>query len=235
MSHSLEPIALCRSPYKEKFAIPRQPNLVPAAIGRLELQGDCNRAECLRGLEQFSHLWLIFSFHQNLAQGWKPMVRPPRLGGNARIGVFASRATFRPNGLGMSVVKLHRIGQQGKLHFVEIAGLDLLDGTPIYDIKPYIPYSDAVPEAAGGYASEAPTPMPMQILPQALAAMAAAEQAHPGFTQLAEQVLAQDPRPAYQANAEPDEAREYGVRLHDRDLRWQVRQGCNCVTDVVAL
>ncbi|SHH76821.1 tRNA (N6-threonylcarbamoyladenosine(37)-N6)-methyltransferase TrmO [Ferrimonas marina] len=231
MSHSLTPVALCRSPYKQKFAIPRQPNLVPAAIGRLELQGECNRAECLKGLEQFSHLWVLFSFHENLAQGWKPTVRPPRLGGNARIGVFASRATFRPNGLGMSVVKLHRIGQEGKQHFIEIAGLDLLDGTPIYDIKPYIPYSDALPDAEGGYAQEAPTPMPMRVLPQASEAMAAAEQAHPGFQRLAEQVLAQDPRPAYQRSAD----REYGVQLHDRDLRWVVTDGCNCVTDVVPL
>ncbi|GAA5190436.1 tRNA (N6-threonylcarbamoyladenosine(37)-N6)-methyltransferase TrmO [Ferrimonas gelatinilytica] len=229
MKQSIEAVALCRSPYKQKFAIPRQPNLVPAAIARLEMQGECNRAECLRGLDQFSHLWVLFSFHENLAQGWKPTVRPPRLGGNARIGVFASRATFRPNGLGMSVVRLHRIGQEGKQHFVEIAGADLLDGTPIFDIKPYIPYSDALPDAQGGYAQTPPPSMPMRVLPQALAAMEEAERAHPGFRTLAEQVLAQDPRPAYQREA----GREYGVQLHDRDLRWQVIEDTNCVTDVV--
>ncbi|QIZ77374.1 tRNA (N6-threonylcarbamoyladenosine(37)-N6)-methyltransferase TrmO [Ferrimonas lipolytica] len=231
MSHSIEPVALCQSPYKQKFAIPRQPNLVPAAIGRLLLQGDCNRDECVRGLEQFSHLWLIWSFHQNLEQGWKPMVRPPRLGGNARVGVFASRATFRPNGLAMSVVKLHRVLKEGKQHIVEISGLDLLDGTPIFDIKPYVPYSDAVPDAIGGYASDAPTPMPMRVLDAAEQQWQQAQQRYPEFAQLAEQVLAQDPRPAYQREA----GREYGVQLHDLDLRWQVIDGCNCVTAVVSI
>ncbi|MBY5990680.1 tRNA (N6-threonylcarbamoyladenosine(37)-N6)-methyltransferase TrmO [Ferrimonas balearica] len=228
--HRLSPVALCRSPYRQKFAIPRQPNLVPAAIGRLDLQGECNRGEILRGLEQFSHLWLIFSFHQNLEQGWKPTVRPPRLGGNARLGVFASRATFRPNGLGLSVVRLHRIGQQGKQHFVEVSGIDLLDGTPIYDIKPYIPYSDAHPDAEGGYAQAAPTAMALVIAPEAEAQLAEAERHQPGFTELARQVLAQDPRPAYQ-DAEP--GRVYGVQLYDWDLRWQVRDGVNHLCAVV--
>nr|WP_028117308.1 tRNA (N6-threonylcarbamoyladenosine(37)-N6)-methyltransferase TrmO [Ferrimonas senticii] len=225
---SITPVAICQSPYKQKFAIPRQPNLVPAAIGRLLLQGECNRAECLRGLEQFSHLWLIWSFHQNLEQGWKPMVRPPRLGGNQRIGVFASRATFRPNGLAMSVVKLHRLVCEGKQQIIEVSGLDLLDGTPIFDIKPYIPYSDALPDAIGGYADSAPAPMPMRVLAQAESQWQAAQQRHPEFAELAQQVLAQDPRPAYQQQDD----REYGVQLHDLDLRWQVIDGENCVTAV---
>ncbi|MFI3245141.1 MAG: tRNA (N6-threonylcarbamoyladenosine(37)-N6)-methyltransferase TrmO [Ferrimonas sp.] len=231
MMQQLELVALCRSPYKQKFAIPRQPNLVPAALGQLLLQGECNRAECVQGLEQFSHLWLIWGFHQNLAQGWKPMVRPPRLGGNTRIGVFASRATFRPNGLGMSVVKLQRVYQQDKQQIIEVSGLDLLDGTPIFDIKPYIPYSDAILDAQGGYANEAPPAMAMKILPQAQQQWQQAQQRYPEFAELAAQVLAQDPRPAYQRQPE----REYGVQLHDLDLRWQVIDGCNCVTAVVPL
>ncbi|MBY6186936.1 tRNA (N6-threonylcarbamoyladenosine(37)-N6)-methyltransferase TrmO [Marinobacter hydrocarbonoclasticus] len=231
-SQLLTPVALCRSPYRQKFAIPRQPNLVPSAIGRLELQGDCNCAEILRGLEQFSHVWLIWGFHENQSQGWKPMVRPPRLGGNTRLGVFATRATFRPNGLGLSVVRVHQIGQKGKQHYLDVAGIDLLDGTPIYDIKPYIPYSDAQPDAQGGYAQEAPSPMVMALQPDAEAQMAAAEQAQPGFTELARQVLAQDPRPGYQ-QAESD--RVYGVQLYDWDLRWQVIDGVNRVCAVVRL
>lgn len=228
MNQAIEPVALCQSPYKQKFAIPRQPNLVPAAIGRLLLQGECNTADAVRGLEQFSHLWLIWGFHQNSEQGWKPLVRPPRLGGNTKIGVFASRATFRPNGLAMSVVKFHGIKKEGKQHIVEVSGLDLLDGTPIYDIKPYIPYSDSVPEALGGYAHDAPTPMAMKVLPQAQNQWQQAVARYPEFAQLAEQVLAQDPRPAYQRQPE----REYGVQLHDLDLRWQVIDDVNCVTAV---
>ncbi|ADN75184.1 protein of unknown function UPF0066 [Ferrimonas balearica DSM 9799] len=230
--HLLSPVALCQSPYRQKFAIPRQPNLVPAAIGRLLLQGECNRAEILKGLEQFSHLWLIWGFHENQAQGWKPMVRPPRLGGNTRLGVFATRATFRPNGLGLSVVRLHGIGQQGKQHYLEVSGIDLLDGTPIYDIKPYIPYSDAHPDAQGGYAQEPPAQMTMTVQPQAEAQLAEAERQQPGFTELARQVLAQDPRPAYQ-QAEPE--RVYGVQLYDWDLRWQVKDEVNSVCAVVRL
>ncbi|BDY06199.1 tRNA (N6-threonylcarbamoyladenosine(37)-N6)-methyltransferase TrmO [Ferrimonas sp. YFM] len=232
MKIEIEPVAICRSPYKQKFAIPRQPRLVPAALGRLELQGECNNPYLLRGLEQFDTLWLIFAFHENLAQGWKPTVRPPRLGGNTRVGVFATRATFRPNGLGLSAVKLKGVGQHKGQYYIDVEGIDLLDGTPIYDIKPYIPYSDALPDAAGGFAQEAPPAMPMEVSPQGKAALARAEALCPGFTELASQVLAQDPRPGYKKE---EGERVYGVQLHQFDLRWQVKEGRNLVVDVVPL
>src|SRR5690554_2613706 len=133
MKWSLDTLGIIHSCYQEKFAVPRQPGLAPSAQATLELLPPYNQPECMEGLEDFSHLWLTFLFHQNLEQGWKPRVRPPRLGGNQKIGVFASRSTFRPNGLGLSVVKLESIElQQGvKLH---LSGVDLVDGTPIVDI-----------------------------------------------------------------------------------------------------
>ncbi|SDI55738.1 tRNA-Thr(GGU) m(6)t(6)A37 methyltransferase TsaA [Ferrimonas sediminum] len=232
MKIEMTPVALCHSPYKQKFAIPRQPRLVPAAVGRLMLQGECNTADVLRGIEQFDYLWLIFSFHQNLHQGWKPTVRPPRLGGNERMGVFATRATFRPNGLGMSAVKLRGVGCDQGQHYLEVEGIDLLDGTPIYDIKPYVPYSDALPDACGGFAQQAPEPMAVSLSDTARQQMDDAERRQPGFRQLAEQVLAQDPRPGYHKD---DSDREYGVQLHQFDLRWRVINGVNHIIAVVAL
>lgn len=154
-------IGRVHSPYKEKFAIPRQPGLVSAAKGHIALLGDCNREEILRGIEGFSHIWLSFVFHQAIKEDWKPMVRPPRLGGNQKVGVFASRSPFRPNPIGLSVVKLDGIekqtlNNQASQWRVNFSGGDLLDGTPILDIKPYIPYADALPDATGGFASCAP-------------------------------------------------------------------------------
>ncbi|MCG6507892.1 tRNA (N6-threonylcarbamoyladenosine(37)-N6)-methyltransferase TrmO, partial [Vibrio parahaemolyticus] len=140
--HTIEPIAVIESPYKEKFAVPRQPRLVPSATARVKLLGESNCPEAVRGIEQFSHLWLLFLFDQNLQAGWKPTVRPPRLGGNERIGVLASRSTFRPNGIGMSAVELRGVRKQGDQIYLDLGSVDLVDGTPIIDIKPYIPYSD---------------------------------------------------------------------------------------------
>src|SRR5690606_10231787 len=143
MSHSLSPIGILRSCFKEKFAIPRQPHLAPAARGVLELQPPFDTGTAIAGLEHVSHVWLLFMFHQTLEDKPRLKVRPPRLGGNATVGVFASRATHRPNGIGQSVVKLDRI-EPGRLW---LSGIDLLDGTPVLDIKPYVPYADVVAEA----------------------------------------------------------------------------------------
>ncbi|WP_040095556.1 tRNA (N6-threonylcarbamoyladenosine(37)-N6)-methyltransferase TrmO, partial [Aeromonas australiensis] len=158
MKFEIDTLGIIRSPYKEKFAIPRQPGLVKSARARLELLPPYDQPDVLRGIEQFSHLWLSFVFHQTMAQGWHPTVRPPRLGGNERVGVFATRSTFRPNPLGLSVVELHGVGRErGKL-WLELGAVDLLDGTPIVDIKPYVPYADSLPDARGGFAPDAPTP-----------------------------------------------------------------------------
>ena len=161
-SSQLNAVAICRTPYKQKFGIPRQPGLVNA-VGYIEFEPAFNHIDAVRGIEQYSHLWLLFCFHENLAQGWKTTVRPPRLGGNEKLGVFATRSTFRPNGIGQSVVKLHGVIQRkGKVCLV-ISGMDLLDGTPIVDIKPYIPFSDAIFRRQRRHSPRSPNPHPTDL------------------------------------------------------------------------
>lgn len=227
---ALQPIGVIHSPYREKFAVPRQPGLVTCATARLELLAPYNDPQTLRGIEQFSHLWLIFQFHECAEQGWHPTVRPPRLGGNERVGVFASRSPFRPNGLGLSVVELKGVTQQGAALWLELGGIDLVDGTPILDIKPYVPYADSLPYAQGGFAAEAPPQMAVTFLPAAQAVLAAQEARYPRLEQFIRQVLAQDPRPAYRKQ-QVDE-REYGVHLHEFNVRWQVADGVNQVVAI---
>lgn len=219
----LKPIGYIRSPYRQKFAIPRQPGLVKAARGQLVLQPEFGHPDALRGLEQFSHLWLQFVFHQTQDQGWRNLVRPPRLGGNARLGVYATRSTHRPNPVGLSVVEIGRIqpaSRQQKCSEIELIGLDLLDGTPVLDIKPYLPYADALPTATGGFADQSPDAgLTVSFSPPAEQALVAFTQTYPQLAQLIQQVIAQDPRPAYQHEPE----RVYGMHLYDLNIRWQVR------------
>lgn len=220
MPYTLEPIGRIHTPYKEKFAVPRQPRLAPAASARIKLLGNANSPESVRGLEQFSHVWLLFLFDQNLAAGWKPTVRPPRLGGNERVGVFASRSTFRPNGIGMSAVELKGVTQQGKQTWIELGSVDLVDGTPIVDIKPYIPYSDAIHHANGGFAESEPEVLTVTFSTSAQQVLKA--QQDPIQTQtVIEQVLGQDPRPAYKKNK--SDHKEYAVHLFDLNIKFQVK------------
>jgi tRNA (adenine37-N6)-methyltransferase len=214
MTYSVAPIGHVRSCFKEKFAIPRQPALAPAARGCLELLPPFDRAEAVQGLEGVSHVWLLFIFHQALETQPRLKVRPPRLGGNRSIGVFASRATHRPNGIGQSVVRLDR-AEPGKLW---LSGLDLLDGTPVLDIKPYVPYADQVPEATNLIADSPPAMLPVNWNSTALAqAQSHALRLGEPLVALIEQCLAQDPRPAYQV---PAPERTYGVKLWDVEVRW---------------
>lgn len=214
MAYSVIPVGHVRSCFKEKFAIPRQPALAPAARGCLELIPPFDRAEAVQGLEGVSHVWLLFIFHQALESEPRLKVRPPRLGGNRSIGVFASRATHRPNGIGQSVVRLDRI-EPGKLW---LSGLDLLDGTPVLDIKPYVPYADQVAGATNAIADAPPAMLPVGWASAALAqAQAHALRLGEPLVALIEQCLAQDPRPAYQV---PSPERTYGVRLWDVEVRW---------------
>ncbi len=220
---SLTPIATVHSCYRQKFGIPRQPGLVSAARGALELLPPYNRIEALRGLEQFSHLWVQFIFHQCLREEWKATVRPPRLGGNSKVGVFATRSTHRPNSLGLSVVKLEGIREEKGRLFLDISGLDLLDGTPVLDIKPYLPYADSLPEASGGFADAAPGSWPVRFSEQALQqCLQYEQQTGRPLRLLIEQVLAQDPRPAYHAS-QPHADRRYGVALWERNVRFRVQ------------
>lgn len=214
MQHLVSPVGILRSCFKEKFAIPRQPQLAPAARGVLELLPPFDGGEAVAGLEQVSHVWLLFLFHQALEDTPRLKVRPPRLGGNQTLGVFASRATHRPNGIGQSVVKLDKV-EAGRLW---LSGIDLLDGTPVLDIKPYVPYADCQLDARNGIAAAPPELIPVEWTPAALAqARLEGERLGEPLVALVEQCLAQDPRPAYQ---KPQPERRYGARLWDVDVRW---------------
>lgn len=215
MSYSLQPIGYVRSCFKEKFAIPRQPALAPAAQGCIELLAPYDQADAIAGLEAVSHIWVIFLFHKNLGSAPRLKVRPPRLGGNKSIGVFASRATHRPNAIGQSAVRLAH-AEPGRLW---ISGIDLLDGTPVLDIKPYVPYADSIPSAHNAIADTPPALI--QVDWQATAIQDAkqhGQRLEQPLTELIEQCLAQDPRPAYQ---QPTPERIYGVQFYDVQVRWR--------------
>ncbi|AUH53441.1 tRNA (N6-threonylcarbamoyladenosine(37)-N6)-methyltransferase TrmO [Chromobacterium sp. ATCC 53434] len=226
MNYSFETIGVIRSPYREKFGIPRQPSLVDARV-TLELLPPYNQPDCVRGLEAFSHVWIHFVFHQTLARGWQPLVRPPRLGGNAKVGVFASRATHRPNPLGLSLVELVSVNTDGGAT-LELAGADLLDGTPVLDIKPYIPFVESRPEARGGFVDGPPPQLAVAWSDEARRQLAALTPPA-GFAGLVDQVLAQDPRPAYQDDPE----RVYGVSLYCYNVRFGIADGTARVLEIL--
>jgi tRNA-Thr(GGU) m(6)t(6)A37 methyltransferase TsaA len=209
------------SPYKEKFAIPRQPGLVTAAQGLIELHGEANNIELVRGLEQFSHIWVLFVFHGTQAQGWKSLVRPPRLGGNKKLGVLATRSTFRPNPIGMSVVKLEDIICVDNKVNIHISALDLMDGTPVVDIKPYIPYSDNIIGAEAGYAITAPLKQ-LEIIfnKKSKVSITIFTVQHPQLEDFIRQVLMQDPRPAYKQGHLDDKI--YGMQLYQLNIKWRM-------------
>ena len=233
MHFTFSPIGIVHSPFKEKFGVPRQPGLAPAARATLELLPPYDRDEVLEGLPGFSHVWLLFVFHATAGQGWNPTVRPPRLGGNVRVGVFASRSTFRPNPVGLSVVELAGYGRENGKLVLHLRGADLIDGTPILDIKPYVPYVDSIPQASGGFAAGAPEMrLGVRFTPQAEAQVAAREQAHPHLRELIVQVLGADPRPSYHEDEHTE--RIYGMRVLDFDLRWRVAEGVVVVVELSA-
>lgn len=221
----IEPIGFLRTCFGDKFAVPRQPGLCPSAWGVLEFTGKFRSPESVRGLEGFSHLWLVFGFHATEGQGWHPTVRPPRLGGNERIGVFASRSTFRPNGLGLSLVRLDCVATEAseglRPPLLHVSGVDLIDGTPIYDVKPYLPYAESVPDAKSGYASGAIPRFDVSI----------DENAVPAFQELDErsqrviwEVLSLDPRPAASGK---DVGKTHGALLCGRNIRFRF-EGAIC-------
>lgn len=215
------PIGHVISPYKEKFAIPRQPGLVSAAKGFINLTEELNNPEAFRGIESFSHLWVIFVFHATQEQGWKPLVRPPRLGGNSKTGVFATRSTFRPNAIGMSVVKNHGLVKSGENWQLAISELDLLHGTPVLDIKPYIPYSDAITNVQADFAQQKPESlMDVHFTEAVTQDLTQFVQQFPDLKVLIEQVLAQDPRPAYKKDK--IDTKNYGIRLYDFNIMWRL-------------
>lgn len=218
---SVNSIAIAHTPFGEKFGIPRQPGIAQSARGVIELLAPYNRAEAVRGLDGYSHIWLIFVFHGTQEQGWRPTVRPPRLGGNQRMGVFATRSTFRPNPIGLSCVKLEKVEANDSGVKLHVSGVDLMDGTPILDIKPYIPFADCHPEASAVFVPEAPEQLPVRFSPEA-------EVSCPVLLRsLIIETLAQDPRPAYQDN----ELREYGIILAGHNIRFNIVNQCVTVLD----
>ncbi|MEC4089216.1 tRNA (N6-threonylcarbamoyladenosine(37)-N6)-methyltransferase TrmO [Pseudoalteromonas rubra] len=230
MQFNIQPIGVIHSPYKQKFAIPRQPRLVPEAKAKLVFCDAFNREEFVRGIEEFSHLWLLFRFHETADKGYSALVRPPRLGGNERKGVFATRATFRPNGIGMSAVKLEGVEYKNGQLALLLSGIDLLDGTPIVDIKPYLPYSDALTDAAAGFADTRPeTAMTVSFSEQA-EAFINTQSDYPELKAFITNVLKQDPRPAYKKKKA--DTQSYGMNLYDFNIRWMVDGEHNQVLEV---
>ncbi len=224
-----EPIGVVRSCFSEKFGTPRQPGLTPSADGVLTLHPAYGTEAALRGLASFSHIWVMFLFHEHADRPWRETVRPPRLGGNRRVGVFASRSGFRPNPLGLSVVRLEKIAlSPARLY---LSGVDMIDGTPVIDIKPYVPYADSIPDAVAGFAAQRPaTPLSVTFSDAAEAACRRLAPTRPRLRQLIVEVLQADPRPAYYGNASGRE--HFGTRLYDLDIKWRCRQETVLVTAI---
>ena len=213
-THAVKVIARIRSDFPEKFGIPRQSGLVPELRAKVVFEPEFCSADALRSIEGFSHLWLIWQFSAAVRDTWSPTVRPPRLGGNERVGVFATRSPFRPNAIGLSCVKLEGVRHEDGLGDVLIvSGADLMDGTPIYDVKPYLPYADAHPEALGGFAPSPKETIAVDCPPELLAKLPE------GRREALLGVLAQDPRPQYQHDPE----RVYGMSFGGWDVKFRVR------------
>lgn len=211
------------SPFKEKFGVPRQPGLIEGNIGQIELLEPWNRQEALQGLEGFSHIWAVFIFHEAIKpkQDWRPTVRPPREGAK-RQGVFATRSPYRPNPIGMSVLGYHGWEKKNGKLFLNVSGLDLIDQTPIIDIKPYLPYADSLPDALGGFAHNAPqtTELSVEFSELAKQQLEQAEQTYPHLRRLIETTLTHNPRPVHFGNI--DKRRDFGIKLYEFDVQWQL-------------
>ena len=220
--HTLRVIAHIHSDFPTKFGVPRQSGLVDSLRSSVVFEPEYRNPDAVRGLEDFSHIWLIWQFSRAVREDWSPTVRPPRLGGNKRLGVFATRSPFRPNALGLSAVRLEAI-EQGPV--LRVAGADLTDGTPIYDIKPYIPYADAHPEAAGGFVDQvARRRLSVGCPPELLARVP------DGKREALLGVLAEDPRPSYQEDPE----RVYGMAFAGMEVRFTVQGEILTVREIFA-
>lgn len=222
----MSPIAYIRSPFGEKFGIPRQSNIVNGMESLVVFEQDYRLAEAVRGIEDFDYLWLIWQFSENIDSGWSPTVRPPRLGGNRRMGVFATRSPFRPNALGLSSVRLLEVVYSvPEAPVLRIAGADLKDGTPIFDIKPYLPYTDSHPEARSGFAPSAPAEKLQVDCSRKLL-----EKIPEKYRTPLCETLSLDPRPSYHDDPE----RVYGMKFLDFDVNFRVsEEGVLTVVDII--
>jgi len=224
-SFRMLPVGWVESPFKEKFGVPRQSGIIEAAA-RLCFYPDYAHPRCFDGMHEFSHIWVSFVFHQSLQQGWKPQVRPPRLGGNERRGVFATRSPFRPNHLGLSVCRLDSIEIQNNVVSLQVSGLDLVDGTPVLDIKPYIAYADSLVDAVSGFAVDKPGP----VITVEFADKHGLDEIDDKLKRLIVDVISLDPRPAYKR----DQAQgNYGVLLAGYNVNWvMLSPTLACVTGI---
>lgn len=219
----IKAIAYIHSDFKEKFGIPRQGGMADRLVSKIVFEPEYRMPEAIRGLEEYTHIWLIWEFSENLGQGWSPTVRPPRLGGNRRWGVFATRSPFRPNPLGLSCVRLDSIDKEGSLL---VRGADLMDGTPIFDIKPYIPMADCRPEAKGSFSDDhREDRLNVEIPPELLNKL-------PGEkTAALAEALSGDPRPAYHTDSD----RVYKMSFGDAEISFSVKGGTLTVLDIEIL
>ncbi|MBQ8537514.1 MAG: tRNA (N6-threonylcarbamoyladenosine(37)-N6)-methyltransferase TrmO [Clostridia bacterium] len=224
MPQTITPIAHIHNGYQDKFGIPRQSGLVEEVVSQLIFEAPYNTPDAFRGLEGFTHLWLIWGFSKARREGFSPTVRPPRLGGNTRMGVFATRSPFRPNSLGLSCVKLEKLEHHPQLGTVlYVRGADLMDGTPIYDVKPYLPFADSRPEATGGFSDSGLGHQLAVTIPEEMEALLPQE-VRPALRG----ILAQDPRPSYQNDPE----RVYGVTYGGWNVRFKVADRLLTVVEV---
>ena len=220
----IKPIATMRCDLTTKFGLPRQSSLAKKLNGRIVFEKEYSDLDAFRGIEDYTHLYVIWEFSENKRETWSPTVRPPRLGGNKRVGVFATRSPFRPNSLGLSIVRLNAVRKENGHIILDVSGADLMDGTPIYDIKPYLPYVDCHPEAEGGFAEEKKE-YSLKVL--------ICDQAAGIFTdeklEALKELLSQDPRPSYQDD--PD--REYGFEYAGKEVKFKVNDGVLTVHKII--
>lgn len=224
MSDEMKIIARIHNGYRTKFGVPRQSGLAPDIVSRIVFEKEYRDINAFRRIEEYSHLWIIWKFSESERDGWSPTVRPPRLGGNERVGVFATRSPFRPNPIGLTCVRLERLDtQDADAPVLIVSGADMMDNTPIYDIKPYIPYADSYPDASGGFASEHSSYKLTVEFSREIK-----ERFDSQFLTEITQLLETDPRPAYKQ----DGGREYGVLYYDKNIKFKVSNGVISVTDI---
>lgn len=222
---SVKTIARIRSDFPEKFGIPRQSGILKELRSQIVFEKEFRNPDAIRGLEGFSHLWLLWIFSENVRDNWKPTVRPPRLGGNTRLGVFATRSSFRPNPLAMSCVKIEEIrNDKENGPIIVVSGADLMDGMPIVDIKPYLPYADSIPDAVGGFAATAPESRLQVEIPDAELQKIPTDKRHALI-----ELLRQDPRPHYQ----DDPSRIYGLKFAGHEIKFRVQGESLTVIDII--
>lgn len=224
-------IGIVHSPFKEKFAVPRQAKLVADIESRIELFPPYDDLNCFRGIENFSHLWLIFDFNLIEDHSFRALVRPPRLGGNKKMGVFATRSPYRPNNLGLSSVVNRGVERRNNKTYLLIAGADLVEGTPVIDIKPYIKFTDAIEHADSAYARIPPPEMNVEFSDEAETFIENLDLGkYPNLVEIIKEIVSYDPRPAYRTDSDEH---EYGFKFYEFDIKFRVMQRCIMITSIV--